>query len=68
MALDRKDVRFKVDADMHAAIATLAEVAQADIGEFIELIVTREVLRRVHDAKVIAERVPGLGISGKSRE
>lgn len=67
MALDRKDVRFKVDPDMHAALAALADVAQADIAEFVEMIVTREVVRRVHDATLIAERTARLGIAGKTR-
>ena len=68
MALERKDVRFKLTPDMHQALTVLAEIAQVDIGEFVELIVQREVIRRVHEASVIADRTSRLGITGISRE
>ena len=68
MALERKDVRFKVAPDMHQALTVLAEIAQVDIGEFVELIVQREVIRRVHEASVIADRTSRLGITGINRE
>lgn len=68
MSLDRKDVRFKLTPEMHQALTVLAECAQADIGEFVEGVVIREVLRRVHEATVIAERTARLGITGKNRE
>ena len=41
---------------MHQALTVLARYAQVDIGEFVELIVQREVIRRVHEASVIAEK------------
>ena len=68
MALDRKDVRFKLTPDMHQALTVLAEIAQVDIGEFVELIVQREVVRRVHEATLVAERTARLGITGISRD
>ena len=68
MSIERKDVRFKIAPDMHQALTVLAEIAQVDIGEFCEQIVQREVVRRVHDATVIAERTSRLGINGISRE
>lgn len=68
MSLERKDVRFKLAPDMHAALSAMAEVAQVDIAEFVELIVQREVVRRAHDAMVISERIARLGLSGISRE
>lgn len=68
MTLERKDVRFKIAPDQHQALTVLAEIAQVDIGEFVEMIVQREVLRRVHDATVIAERCARLGITGNGRE
>lgn len=64
MALERKDVRFKLDPDDHAALSVLADVSDSDIGEFVELIVQREIVRRVHAARVVAERTARLGISG----
>lgn len=68
MSLERKDVRFKLAPDMHSALAVLAEVTQVDIGEFVEMIVAREVLRRVHEANVVHERTACLGINGNRRE
>jgi hypothetical protein len=68
LSLDRKDVRFKLAPEMHQALAVLAECAQADLGEFVEGIVSREVARRVHEASVIANHCAGLGIAGKTRE
>lgn len=68
MGLERKDVRFKLGAEMHQAVTVLAEVAQVDIGEYIESLVQREVLKRIHEASVISTRTSRLGISGIGRE
>lgn len=68
MSLDRKDVRFKLSADVHGALTVLAECAQVDIGEFVEMVVQREVLRRVHDAMLVADRAARLGLAGNVRE
>lgn len=68
MSLERKDVRFKLAAELHAALTVLAEIQQVDIGEFVEMVIQREVVRRVNDASVIAERTARLGITGKVRE
>jgi hypothetical protein len=64
MSLERKDVRFKLAPELHQALSVLAEVAQMDIGEFVEDIVEHEVRKQVHGATVIAERTARLGISG----
>lgn len=68
MALDRKDVRAKLDPDVHAALTVLAEVDGCDIGEFVERELLRVVRSRVHDATLIAERTARLGIPGILRE
>lgn len=68
MSLDRKDVRFKLAPEMHSALTVLAECAAVDIGEFVEMVVQREVIRRVHEASVIADRTARLGITGSGRE
>lgn len=68
MSLERKDVRFKMTHDMHQALSVLAECAQLDIGEFVESIVQREVMRRVHEASVIADKTSRLGLTGRGRE
>ena len=68
MSLERKDVRFKLAPEMHQALTVLAEIAQVDIGEFVEMVVQREVVRRVHEANVVYERTARLGITGNGRE
>jgi hypothetical protein len=68
MSLDRKDVRFKLAPEVHAALSVLAECALVDIGEFVEMVVQREVVRRVHEASLIHERTARLGLAGISRE
>lgn len=67
MALERKDVRFKIDPDMHAALTALAEIAGKDLGEMCEQIVCGEVEKRLHAATVLVERTKRLGISGQRR-
>lgn len=68
MSLERKDVRFKLDPDAHAALAVLAECADKDISVYVEQVVLVEVQRRVHEANVIAVRTARLGMPGKNRE
>lgn len=68
MALDRKDIRAKLDPDMHAALSVLCDVDGCDLGEFIEREIVRVIVKRVHGASVIAERTKGLGFSGNGRE
>lgn len=67
MSLDRKDIRAKLDPDMHAALTFLAEIDQIDISEFIERELGRVVRSRIHDATVVAERAAHLGITGNRR-
>lgn len=65
MALDRKDVRFKLDPAMHGLLVAVATDAdQCDIGEWCEMVVQRELLRRAHAATVIADAARRSGISG----
>ena len=68
MSLERKDIRAKLDPDLHAALTILCEVDGLDIGEFVEAVVGRVVRDRVHAATVIADRTARLGITGNRRE
>ena len=68
MSLERKDVRAKLDHDMHEALKAICDARGLDVGEFIESIVVREVRQVVHDAILIADRIPRSGIFGKGRE
>ena len=64
MSEPRKDIRAKLDPDMHTALSVLADVEGIDMGEFIEREIVRVIRDRCHAASVIAERLHGLGISG----
>jgi hypothetical protein len=75
MALERKDVRAKLDAEMHQWLTELSEADGIDIGEFVEAAIGQVVLKRLHDAHRIAKATPTFGktrekpgISGSGRE
>ena len=59
--LELKDVRFKLDPDMHTALTVLSDVESQDIVEC-------EIKRRIHVAKVVASKLERAGIAGKLGE
>lgn len=68
MALERKDIRAKLDHELHTALREICELEQIDMGEWIEAQLVPLIEKRVHDAIVLAERLQRAGISGKNRE
>ena len=68
MALEKKDVRAKLDPAWHGALAFEAEADGMDIGEWIEHLILRELKQRGDDSIRRAAVWERLGISGKSRE
>lgn len=68
MSLERKDIRAKLDPDMHAALVVLADVDKIDLSEFIEREIVRVIQERLHAASLIADAMARLGISGNRRE
>lgn len=66
MALERKDVRFKLDAELHAQLKAICDLDDIDIGEYIESLVVPVVHKRVHDAMVLADRLHRVGITGRA--
>jgi hypothetical protein len=66
MALDRKDVRAKLDADMHAKLKAICDLEEIDMGIFIESVLVPVIEKRVHDAMLLADRLHRLGISGSA--
>ena len=68
MALDRKDVRAKLDPDIHAALIVILDADGTDIAAYIESELTRFVSQRVHAANVIAAGTKGLDIAGIIRD
>ena len=68
MALERKDVRAKLDAPMHKALTIICDADHVDINDWIEQLIVNEIRRRVHEAQSIAAETADLGITGTQRE
>jgi hypothetical protein len=68
MSLDRKDVRAKLDPDLHAALKAICEIDNADMGEWIEAQLVPVIRKRMHDATVLAAELQRLGITWNGRE
>lgn len=66
--IERKDIRAKLDDDVHSALKAICEVDGIDMGEFIEQALLPVIEKRVHDAILLADKLPRQGISGKNRE
>lgn len=64
MSLDRKDIRAKLDPDIHEALIIICDLDGVDLGVFVEREIELLVRKRVHDAQAIASRVATLGITG----
>lgn len=64
MSLERKDIRAKLSADMHAKLKAICDVDEVDMGDFIEAVLVPVIERRVHDASVLAAKLQRLGFAG----
>lgn len=68
MSLERKDIRAKLDPDMHATLREICDIDGVDMGDFIEAVLVPVIKRRVHDAIELATRLQRQGIAGNGRE
>lgn len=68
MSLDRRDIRAKLDHDVHAALGVLCQAEGVEIAQYIERLVVNDVSERVHAATLVADGLRRLGISGITRE
>lgn len=68
MSLERKDIRAKLDPEMHRALTVIADAERLDIGEFVERLLVQVIRDRVHAATLIAAETSHLGILGPQRE
>lgn len=66
--LERKDIRAKLDPDMHAKLKAICDVDGVDMGEWIEAALLPLIEKRVHDAMVLASALQRQGITGSRRE
>lgn len=68
MALERKDIRAKLDLELHAALKAMCDLDGVDMGEWIEAQIVPVIRKRIHDATVLASELQRLGITGSARE
>jgi hypothetical protein len=71
MALERKDVRFKLDPEDHRRLDVVVDHDGKDLGEWVEQLVLRELDRREAAARRESSLLAALervGISGKTRD
>ncbi|WP_424195500.1 hypothetical protein ACMYR3_06090 [Ampullimonas aquatilis] len=68
MSIERKDIRFKLDHEVHEALKVLADVDGRDLCDLLEQLVIEFVDRRVQAATVITSRLARRGLSGNGGE
>ena len=68
MSLDRPDVKFRLDPPYHRALKRICDAKGIGMNEWLEELVVTRLREIVHEASVIAESAPDLGISGNGRE
>ena len=66
--LERKDVRLKLDHDIHAACKAIAETEGMEIAEWVETVISAVVIKRVHSANLVVERLTAAGSIGTFRD
>jgi hypothetical protein len=64
MSLERKDVRAKLDPEIHEALVKICERDGLDIGEYIEREVAAAVKAELHKYMLSRSKFEGLGLLG----
>jgi len=68
MALDRKDVRAAVDADVHAGLVVFAKRAGVTVAEYVEKLIQADVSAKVADVDGAYHDLARAGLVGKNPE
>jgi len=68
MSLERKDVRLKLDHDIHAAAKAIAETEGVEIAEWIEAVMAGIIKKRVHAASLVVSSLQASGSLGTFRD
>lgn len=68
MSLPRKDVRVWFDPEYHRALKRIADAKNMDMADWLEELAVRVIRDLVHEASVIAESAPELGIARNEPE
>lgn len=67
MSLERKDIRAKLDPEVHEAMVAICERDGLDHGEFVEREIQRVVLDEMNKYMLSRSKFEDLGIIGKIR-
>ena len=68
MSLPRKDIKFWLDAEYHAALREICDMRGMTLGEFVERLAVAEIDRVLHEASELHARTARLGIVGNRQE
>lgn len=68
MSLDRKDIRAKLDPELHAALCAICRVDGIEISEYVERVLAPVIRRDADRAIVLSRELLDQGFSGTSRE
>ena len=68
MSLERKDVRLKLDHDMHAAVLAIADDLDMLPAAWVEQVIVDIVEKRVHAANVLVSSLQSSGSLGTFRD
>lgn len=68
MSEPRKDVRVWLDPEYHRALKRIAEAKDMDMGVWLEQLAVAKIRELVHEASLIAESAPELGIARSEPE
>ena len=63
MSLERRDVRFFLDDEVHKALRAICAASDQTLAEWVESLVEARVVREVHDAMMLADAFRDAGIS-----
>lgn len=61
MSLERKDVRLKLDHDIHAAVVAIADTHDMLPAEWVEQVIVGIVKKRVHEANLLINSLHSSG-------
>ncbi len=68
MSIERKDVRAKLDPELHAALKEICDLEGITTAEFVEAVLVPVLQKRIHDAIALARAAERAGITGSGRE
>lgn len=67
MCLERKDIRAKLSADLHAKLKAICELDGIEMSDWVEQVIVPVIEKRAHDAIELAQRLQRLGFAGTEK-